>query len=60
MTSKKALEKLLNVTMPYSDWLSAYNYKTVIEKDLELLEIYKKMFNYKSVKKFINYISKEK
>lgn len=80
MTSKEALEKLINKTCIINDTCAHllacvkcgkckfeepietcadYQLVMTIEKDLEVLDIFKRVFNYKSIQKFIEDMSKE-
>ena len=57
MTSEEALKELKENAHEICEWeLVRLN---IIEKDLEVLEILKNVFNYKSIQQFINSMSKE-
>lgn len=57
MTSEEALKELKENAQEICEWeLVRLN---IIEKDLEVLEILKNVFNYKSIQQFINSMSKE-
>ena len=54
MTSKELIEKIKHIGI--EEWRLAIE---KIEKDLEVLDIFKRVFNYKSIQKFIEDMSKE-
>lgn len=57
MTSKEAFKELKENAQEICEWeLVRLN---IIEKDLEVLEILKNVFNYKSIQQFIDSMSKE-
>ena len=57
MTSKEAFKELKENAQEICEWeLVRLN---TIEKDLEVLEILKNVFNYKSIQQFIDSMSKE-
>ena len=57
MTSEEALKELKENAQEICEWeLVRLN---IIEKDLEVLEILKNVFNYKSIQQFIDSMSKE-
>ena len=57
MTCKEAFKELKENAQEICEWeLVRLN---IIEKDLEVLEILKNVFNYKSIQQFIDSISKE-
>ena len=57
MTSKEAFKELKENAQEICEWeLVRLN---IIEKDLEVLEIFKRVFNYKSIQQFIDSMSKE-
>ena len=57
MTSKEAFKELKENAQEICEWeLARLN---IIEKDLEVLEILKNVFNYKSIQQFIDSMSKE-
>ena len=57
MTSKEAFKELKENAQEICKWeLVRLN---IIEKDLEVLEILKNVFNYKSIQQFIDSMSKE-
>lgn len=58
MTSKEALESWFNV-ISTNDKIRWEEHYKVIKKDLEVLEILKNVFNYKSIQQFIDSMSKE-
>lgn len=67
MTSKEALKYLLvNSEELYSQYeedekfyLDAVELYNIVLKDLEILDILKKVFNYKSVQKFVENMTKD-
>ena len=57
MTCKEAFKELKENAQEICEWeLVRLN---IIEKDLEVLEIFKRVFNYKSIQQFIDSMSKE-
>ena len=57
MTCKEAFKELKENAQEICEWeLVRLN---IIEKDLEVLEILKNVFNYKSIQQFIDSMSKE-
>ena len=57
MASKEAFKELKENAQEICEWeLVRLN---IIEKDLEVLEILKNVFNYKSIQQFIDSMSKE-
>lgn len=58
MNSKEALESWFNV-ISTNDKIRWEEHYKVIKKDLEVLEILKNVFNYKSIQQFIDSMSKE-
>ena len=57
MTSKEAFKELKENAQEICEWeLVRLN---IIEKDLEVLEILKNVFNYKSIQQFIDSMRKE-
>ena len=57
MTSKEAFKELKENAQEICEWeLVRLN---IIEKDLEVLEILKNVFDYKSIQQFIDSMSKE-
>ena len=57
MTSKEAFKELKENAQEICEWeLVRLN---IIAKDLEVLEILKNVFNYKSIQQFIDSMSKE-
>lgn len=57
MTSKEAFKELKENAQEICEWeLVRLN---IIEKDLEVLDIFKRVFNYKSVQQFIDSMNKE-
>lgn len=57
MTSKEALSDLYSLAI--GDKNHTKKYKETIEKDLEILDILKDVFNYKTVQKFVDNMTKE-
>ena len=57
MSCKEAFKELKENAQEICEWeLVRLN---IIEKDLEVLEIFKRVFNYKSIQQFIDSMSKE-
>ena len=57
MTCKEAFKELKENAQEICEWeLVRLN---IIEKDLEVLEIFKRVFNYKSIQQFIDSMSKK-
>ena len=54
MTSKELIEKIKHIGI--EEWRLAIE---KIEKDLEVLQIIKDVFNYKTTQKFVDHMSKE-
>ena len=57
MTSKESLDYLCFIAL--GNEKSARICKETIEKDLEVLEIIKNVFNYRSVQKFVDNMTKD-
>lgn len=56
MTSKEALKEWLEITIPYSYWLQAHDYKETIEQDLERLEKLEKEYPELKAQTYKDYI----
>lgn len=57
MTSKEAFKELKENAQEICEWeLVRLN---IIEKDLEVLDIFKRVFDYKSIQQFIDSMNKE-
>lgn len=59
MTSKEALEILLVGYYNNANYQDVIEAREKLEKDLEVLEIIKNVFNYRSVQKFVDNMTKD-
>lgn len=59
ITSKEALSNILFIASVIGNRERINEFGNIIEKDLEVLEIIKDVFNYKSVQKFVDDMTKE-
>jgi hypothetical protein len=62
MNSLEAIKKLTNyldLSLDSQDEAQATKLINTIKKDLEVLEIIKKVFNYRSVQKFVDHMTKD-
>lgn len=59
MTSKEALEILLAGYYNNANYQEVIEAREKLEKDLEVLEIIKNVFNYRSVQKFVDNMTKD-